>query len=196
MNEIQYIRTKLGVTQQALASMLGTSRSVIAMVENEQRMLPVSACVKLARIQIALQEQQQGYIPAGEEKNIAIEYDQFLREEVEKANSKILPLLERFREEVLEMETRHAQYTQALESIAHQQQHETSMEPEFVLFLAADREELMEKWAKTRPVLQQQLRYRIERLELEYRQNEELLAMIDLQAHYQNEISEAGRLGE
>ena len=56
MNEIEYMRSKLSVTQRELANMIGTSRSSVAMTENGLRSLPFEAIMRLAEIELIYEE--------------------------------------------------------------------------------------------------------------------------------------------
>jgi DNA-binding XRE family transcriptional regulator len=49
-----YLRQKLGLTQERLASWLGVGRGAVAMSESGQRHLPLSASVQEARLTLAL----------------------------------------------------------------------------------------------------------------------------------------------
>jgi len=52
------LRQKLGYTQQQLANYLGVSRGMIFLVEKGKRSLSVSALLKLAALEKALEEKQ------------------------------------------------------------------------------------------------------------------------------------------
>ena len=54
MKELRGIRKSMGVTQFVFADILGVSRSVIAMVERDNRVLPTNALIKLGQLQVSL----------------------------------------------------------------------------------------------------------------------------------------------
>ncbi|RYD83032.1 MAG: XRE family transcriptional regulator [Sphingobacteriales bacterium] len=54
---ITAIRVKAGITQLALAQWLGISKSLVSMVENNRRKLPLKALLKLAELEIQLEQQ-------------------------------------------------------------------------------------------------------------------------------------------
>lgn len=57
------IRVKAGLTQLALARYLGISKSLVSMVENQQRKLPLTALMKLSELEIRFREQPVTGIP-------------------------------------------------------------------------------------------------------------------------------------